>query len=395
MKSTIPPPSSAKFRPSRSRVGSRGFVAIDMLVGTALTILVVGALGAIALVSELRASRDIEVNQSLRDSWSRTLAFISNEAQQAYWLRTSITDSVGYPCTGQSAPENPLVLDGPPNPANPSAPIWRVVYGVKSNADSPSGEWRGVNRLVRCGPPFERIAREDAPQEKRAEALRAAALAGNLSYTESSTETVITDQLPKISVIPCPTSTSTKPISGSCYQPFQARLFDTAAGRDRDAQVSLYLSRDSGSLYPSSSTVAPFHIQIRANRNPGFDANGNPDCITQVDSWGNQEPPNPSLCTLSFWDSTRRLNTIKEYNIPNSAGNYRINACGSSCDGPRLSSVTEMIYLKGNFDDFTKSFSATSSLPCSRKSCYLSNGVQNLQIYDGDIVVFYDRIMRI
>lgn len=376
------------------------FSSMDLILGTFISVVLVGSLGGVALISELRFARDSEVNQSLRDTWGRTLAFISDEAEQAYWIRTSISSPPGYPCGG-AAPNNPLVLDGPPNPADPSVPIWRVVYGVKANTANDT-DWRGVNRLVRCGPPFERIARDNTPQQTRAEALRIAASSGNLTITGPYTESVIADQLPVVAVIPCPVANV--PISGTCTQPFQARLFDSSSTQDRDAQVNLFLSRTgNASTYPPPN-IPGFHTQIRANRNPGFDVNGNPDCVTKTDvSTGNQEPSKQetvtktSSCEYYFVDNTSRRTTIKEYNLLKSAGTFRINASCTDCDSPRSTDTTDIIFLKGNYNDFsTKQFSANDSTrPCSRKSCYLSDGNQNVQIYDGNMVVFFDRILRL
>jgi hypothetical protein len=373
-------------RPSNSL---DAFGIVDLIVGTSVGIILVGAIGGLALVSDLKVNRDVEVNQTLRDTWSRTLAFISNEAQQSYWISNVVEGPAGYPCAG-GAPENPLVLDGPPNPANPTMPMWRVVYGVRSNALNPT-QWRGVNRLVRCGPPFERIARDDSPLQTRAEALRAAAIGGNLSYTETYAETFITDQLPRTTEIACPVAG----IPGPCRQPFYVRLFNTQGTRDRDAQVNLFLSRPTGQTYPPPANVG-FHVQIRANRNPGFDILGNPSCVTQADSWGNEEPNNPSICQVVIQDSSRRQNIMREYNLSSADGNYRINACGPTCNAPRVTDVTEVIYIKGLYDDFTtKQYAANDSRPCTRRSCFLSSSRQTLQIFDGNLIVFYDRLLRL
>lgn len=378
------------------------FTAIEMLVGASISVILVGALGAIALISELQMGREAEVNQSMRDTWGRTMAFIANEAQQAYWIRTSLTAlpdiTTGYPCEG-NPPDNLLVLDGPPNPANPSAPIWRVVYGVRENETNQTN-WRGFNRLVRCGPPFESIPRESTEGAALPAALRAAALAGNLSYTENATETVIADQLARSTVIPCPApATGGISIPGTCQQPFQARLFDHQAGRDRDAQLSLYLSRRTGAVYPPAS-FTPFHTQIRANRNPGFDVNGSSSCSTIIDpsGSGNQVPSNPTACRTIVPDpsSDRRI-TLLEFNLPNVAGTYTINGCGVGCIGAQTTDISEVIFLKGTYDSFTTKMysSADTTRACSRKSCYVSNGIQNVQIYDGNMLVFYDRILRL
>jgi len=388
-------------RPANSSKRSEAFNSLDLIMGSVISILLVSTLGGAALISEVRFAENSEVSQSLRDSWGRSLAFISSEAQHAYWIRTTITTPPGYPCGGES-PKNPLVLDGPPNPADPTMPIWRVVYGVKSNklsgAQSSSTDWRGENRLVRCGPAYERIARDDSPQQTRSADLRTAALSGNLSFLGASTETVIADQLPVIKQVDCPA----KGLASPCYQPFQARLFTTGAAQDRDANVSLYLSRVKGGTYPPSSFTG-FHAQIRASRNPGFDLTGNPSCKTQTDSLGNQEPQDLSVCQSyqgtgsAPVDPTGRRILFKEYDLPNPGGNLLINSCGPGCEGARSTDTTDVIYLKGSYDDFTtKQFSATDALrPCSRKSCYLSNGSQSVQIYDGNIVVFFDRILRL
>jgi hypothetical protein len=362
---------------------------VELIVGVAVGSVVLGLLGGLAMISEMRYNRNSVVNQSLRDSWSRSLAFISSEANQAYWIRTTITNPPGYPCGGEQ-PQNPLVLDGPPNPANPGQPIWRVVYGVRSNAGN-ALQWRGANRLVRCGPPFERVARSDADQAMRAEALRAAAIGGNLSYSEEYQETTIADQLSVIAPVPCPVAS----VPGPCMQPFYARVFNIASPVDREGQVNLFLSRADGRTFPPAANTG-FHALIRANRNPGYEVTGNPSCNTSTDSWGNQVPNNPTPCRRGFYDSTNRYITLIQYNLSEASGSLRINGCGPACNGPRISDTTEIVYLPGRYDAYTtKQFSATDNRPCSRKSCFLQNGTQSVQIYDGNMLIFYDRILRL
>jgi hypothetical protein len=395
MKSILRPFPGSKFRSVHPRPGkgSEAFSLVELIVGAAVSAVLIGSVGGLALVHEMRHNRDSVVNQSLRDSWTRTLAFISNEANQAYWIRTSITSPPGYPCQG-SEPANPLVLDGPPNPANPSQPTWRVVYGIRGIGDN-STQWKGVNRLVRCGPPFEQIARSDVDPELREEALREAALGGNLSYSEDYRETTLTDQLPAIgdSSLPCPT---VKYSPSPCRQPFFARVFNTKAPVDRDAQVNLFLRRRSGRSFPPAANSG-FHVLIRANRYPIFDVAGNPNCTTSTDALGNQFPNSTAECIRSnVLDSTLRRNTVIQYNLSNASGSLRINGCGLNCTGPRVSEATEVIYFPGRFDDYgTKQFSATDTRPCSRKSCFIQGANHSVQIFDGDMLIFYDRIMRI
>jgi hypothetical protein len=379
-----------RFRSTRPSKDLEAFGLVELMIGTVMGIILVGSIGGLTLVSDLKVNRDAEVNQTMRDNWSRSLALIANEAQQAFWISNVVGAPTGYPCAG-GAPDNPLVLDGPPNPANPTAPIWRVVYGVRSNAADPN-QWRGVNRLVRCGPPFERIARDDTPQQTRTEALRSAAVGGNLSFTENYEETVVTDQLPRRTEIPCPVAS----IPGPCMQPFYVKLFNLGGTRDRDAQVNLFLSRATGQTYPPAANVG-FHIHIRALRNPGFDVIGNPSCTTQTDSLGNQEPNFlNNICQTTTYDSVKRRNITREYNLSNADGNFRINSCGPTCNSPRVTNAIEIVYLRGLYDDFTtKQYAANDSRPCSRSSCFLSSPRQSLQIFDGNVVVFYDRILRL
>lgn len=389
MKRTLRPIPASRFRPTvHPRKGSAAFSLVELIVGATIGAVLIGSIGGLALISEMRYNRNSVVSQTLRDSWSRSLAFITNEASQAYWIRTTVTSPPGYPCSG-GAPQNPLVLDGPPNPANPSQPMWRVVYGVRNNEDNPS-QWRGVNRLVRCGPPFERIARNDADEQMRAEALRAAALGGNLSFSDEYQETFITDQLPAVAEIPCPGA-----VSGPCMQPFFAKVFNPRGSVDREAQVNLFLSRSSGRTFPPTTSNS-FHALIRVNRNPGFDMAGNSNCITSEDALGNQVPKNLQACRRSFLDSLNRQIILTQYDLTSATGNLRINGCGRDCDGPQISDTNEIVYLAGRYDDFdTKQFSSGDKRPCSRKSCYLKGKSQTLQIYDGNMLIFYDRILRL
>lgn len=396
------------FPPSRKSVSAisqhqqrqPGFSYLELVVAAAISVIVLGSLGAVALISELRLGRDAEVSQSLRDSWGRTLAFIASETQHAYWIRTSLASGETYPCSGMTAPSGPLlVLYGPPNPtaSDPTNPSWRVVYGVRENGDST--QWRGLNRLVRCGPPFEEISRENLPESQRAAALKAAAMGGNLSFTTASTETVIADQLAEDRQIDCPPQPQGTTIVGTCRQPFQARIFDTTAGRDRDAQLSLYMGRRTGGVYPPPATFPGFHTQIRANRNPGFEITGNPNCATTLDAVsGNNKPPSGAACRVTLTDVVNRSYSLQEYNLP-ASGNLVINRCGVSgddCNGPETTELIDVIFVKGNYADYTKQYSqADSTRPCSRKSCFLSKQGQNIQIYDGNMLIFYDRIIRI
>lgn len=350
-----------------------GFTMVELLVGSVITVLVVRSLAALALLSELRLGRDSEVNQSLRDQWGRALTFINNEARHAYWIRTT---TATWPCGEGGIPAGPLlVLEGPPNPANNNLPYWSVVYGVRANGNST--EWRGLNRLVRCGPPFEALRRDtENPDERRAEAL-----AGNLDYTAQPSESVIADQLAQ-------------------DNPFQTQLFDQTLAKDRDAQLSLFMSRRTGASYPPAGMYATaFHTQIRANRNPGFDVSGNPACLTTTDADGNQTPDPGSCPLVKLTDSLGRTSYIKEFNLPPS-GTFTVNRCGSGCTGSKSSATIDVIFFKGNIADFTtKQFAApgqpNASGPCSRTSCWLSNGKQSAQIYDGNVLVFYDQILRL
>jgi hypothetical protein len=334
-----------------------GFTLVELLIGSALSVLVVSSLAAIALIAELRMGRDTEVNQSLRNTWSRTLNFISNEAQQANWIRTSIPATSPYACDPENPPSSPLVLEGPPNPADPTTPLWQVVYGVRANADATSRRnWRGFNRLVRCGPPFEALARG---------ATKEAGWAGNLSYTEAVAETVIADQLAQT-------------------DPLQVSLFDTT-DKDRNAQLSLFLSRGSGLSYPPTASFDGFHTQIRANRNPGFDVAGDPGCVT-VGPADNQQPPAGGNCDpLLSIDSVERKVRIKEYNLPKS-GTFAVQG---------QPNTTDVIYFKGNYASATLVYQSGSSDPCSRDSCYVSVGQQKVQITEGNVLVFFDRIIRL
>lgn len=361
-----------------------GFSLIEVLVGTAITVTVVTSMAAMALLSELRLGRDAEVNQTLVDHWSRTLTFISNEAQQAHWIRTSLRGT--YPSTcGKAAPDGGggalLVLEGPPSEANPTEPLWQVVYGVRENTNSK--DWRGVNRLVRCGPPFEAISRwaqAEADAKNRDQLLEADASFGALSDA-SPTETVIADQLAQ-------------------DNPLQVQLFEPTQGRDRDALLSLFFARksDPAATYPPPKEFSTYQTRIRANRNPGFDVTAT-TCQTSKDSDGNQEPADATDCRIAVASTTGQLNTYyKEYRLPASAGTFVVNQCslGANCVGPKSIGNVDVIYLSGSYDSYTtKQFSQSNEGPCSRTSCYLANKEQKVQIYDGDILVFNDRIRRL
>lgn len=352
------------------------FTLVELLVGTALSVIVVSSLAAIALISELKLGRESEVNQALRDNWGRALSFIRNEAQHADWIRTSVAD---YPCEG-GAPASPLlVLQGPPDPTDPTSPLWQVVYGVRENSAG-SRDWRGPNLLVRCGPPFEAIDRGTIDRATDPTALGKAANAANLTFTGPYKETVIVDQLRR-------------------QDPFQVVIYDQKAGRDRDAQVRLFLSRNSGASYPPANTFSTdYQMQIRANRTPGY-GTADPQCTTSTNATtGNQEPPETTKCEPieAIKDSRGRFTTVKNFHLPTS-GNLQVNGVSPSGQGALSTSTIEVIYLNGTYDSFTtKQFAANdSNRPCSRASCYISNGSQSVQIYDGNVLVFTDRVIRL
>lgn len=361
----------------------QGFTLIELLVGAALTVTVVSALAAIALIAELRMGREAEVNQALRDNWSRALTFLRNEAHHAYWIRTSLRDGVAYPCAG-GTPSTPLVFEGPPSEANPKTPQWQVVYGVRANPDG-DPDWRGFNRLVRCGPSFEALDRNDPTAKPTVRARRDAAKQGNLNLASAYTETVVVDQLASVN-------------------PLQVMIFDDTKGYDRDAQLNLFLSRRTGNTYPPAGSVpSTYHMQLRAARNPGFEVGPNSVCETKTDpATGNQEPPAAVAgCQVmgpkieSERDSRARYRVTKSYHLPES-GSMTVNGCGPSCNGARSTSTTDVIYFTGNYDSFKLQFSASEpGKPCSRTSCYVSNGKQSVQIYDGNSLVFFDRTLRL
>lgn len=382
----------------------QAFTLVELLVGGVLSVLVVSSLAAVALIAELRMGRDAEVNQVLRDNWGRTMEFIHNEAQQAYWIRTP-TDAAAYPCqTARTrlAGSPLLVLEGPPirvNGENESIPAWNVVYAVMQN-DEPS-EWRGFNLLVRCGPPYEANTRPNTP-----EGLKRNAVGGNLAYCKryvadsaacdafaEPEESVITDQLAQ-----------TNPLRVSLYEP--------TLGKDREALLSLYLSRRSNPnlTYPPMDSLPGraatpnaflpgFQTQISTKRNPAFDLTEASACNTTLAGDGiNQEPPANANCEVtSISILTKRNQKLKEYRLPNGA-DLQVNRCtlGANCEGPKSTATTDVIYLKGNFDDFTTNqFAKDNPSPCSRSRCYLSNGSQSVTIFDGNVLVFYDRIVRL
>jgi hypothetical protein len=392
---------SLRQRRQLSRKSARpeqaGFATAEIIIGTVVTLFVITFWGVYVLLPELRVARDAEVNQSLRDNWSRTVAFISNEASHAFWIRNSLGNDT-YPCSGSPPSEPLLVLDGPPDPDGSDQPMWRIVYGARPN-NALTDTWRGYYRLVRCGPPFTAIAQGTTQAQ-------AAAMASNLDLTANSEETVITDLLAdRKTITPCP---GNRPIPGSCWQPFDIKLYDvnSTRQRDRDAQLSLYLGRRSGAVYPSQTRFSGFHAHLRANRNPGFDTTGRQGCLTSSDSLGNQEPPSSPDCqSLILTDPTRRITTMKEFILP-TTGDFIVNrlcqpssqqANSQSCDAPRSTNTTDVIYLSGKFADFTvNQYSATdNSKPCSRKKCYLQSGRQTVTIYDGNVLVFLDRIVRL
>lgn len=341
--------------PAAHKVAPRGsqqaFTLAELLVGGVLSVLVVSSLGAIALIAELRMGRDAELNQNLRDKWGRALAFINNEAQQAYWIKTEISS---YPCGGE-APSSPLVLEGPPDPQNPAQPRWSVVYGVKSNAGS--SNWRGFNRLVRCGPPYVNT-RDDINFKDSAQDANFGYLDENVPASQWK-ESVIADQLAK-------------------ENPFRSALFDEDLRKDRDVKIWLYMSRRTGNAYPPPGTFGTdYHTQIRASRNPGFDVAGNPACATSTVS-GAAVPPTTCI-NGPFKDSFGRNTYVKEYNLPSSGA---LTVKGTS-------NTTDVLFLKGNYPE---DFKADRS--CNRIRCTLS-GKQEVTIEQGNVLVFYNRIMRL
>jgi hypothetical protein len=226
-------------------------------------------------------------------------------------------------------------------------------------------------------------------------------MSANLDLTKPVAETVLTDFLADRRSIPCPSATS--PIPGTCWQPFDVRLYDSnsARRRERDAQLNLYLSRLTGENYPTKATFPGFHAHIRANRNPGFDVTGKSNCVTTTDALGNQEPPATADCqSLQVPDPTRRKTLLKEFTLPSSGTLFVNKLCSGTseqCDAPKVTDVTEVIYLRGSYASYaTNQFSDNDSTrPCSRKKCYLSNGSQSVTIYDGNMLVFVDRIIRL
>jgi hypothetical protein len=377
----------------RTRISKadRGFVLADLLVGAAIGSVLVASLGGLALISEVKYNRKALNNQNLHLKWSRSLAFITNEAQQAHWISTVPSLPLGYPCSG-GTPANTLVLDGPPSSDDPAVPTWRIVYGVRSNGSN-STQWKGVNRLVRCGPPFEHTARDDQPdQQTTGTDVEAASVSANLSSNERYQETFIADQLPTIAPIACPTSNT----PGTCMQPFDVKLFNTRGIRDRSALVNLFLSRGDGQLFPIDSR-GRFHTQLFAFRAPGVTSSADARCVTQTNSvTGNAEPIDSAAC-LSFADdsSSRRIHR-KTYNLAGATGAYRINSCGPTCDGPLDADVNEMVHFDALSTSFpTLQYSATDTRPCSRQSCYISGNGLSVQIFDGNMLIFTDRFIRL
>ena len=339
------------------------FTLIEVLVGSALSVIVVSSLAAIALVSELKMGREAEVNQGLRDNWDRALSFITNEARQANWIRTSLSADTQYPCEGSAPSGVLLVLEGPPDPniASAPTPLWTVVYGVRPNNDAESRRnWRGFNRLVRCGPPY-----VDASVQNP----HYLSLAGNLDVLGVRKETVIADQLAE-------------------DDPFQVQLFnqntDGTELPDRIAQLNLFLSRRTGQTYPPKpASTNDYQTWIRVNRAPGYEVAGNQTtCATStgVDAQGNpQEQPNNNCLRRESFNERGTTVYTQEWNLTTRSGNLTINGDPETVD---------VVFLKGPWDSF-------SFEPCNRASCTLSNASQTVTITDGNVLLFYDRILRL
>jgi type II secretory pathway pseudopilin PulG len=306
-------------------VAGAGFTLVELLIAVAASTVVLAGLAAM-LVSGVRASRQAEEAQSLKDEWNLAATFMQTEIGNADTITTAVGGT--YECGG-AAPANPLVLNGPSNGA---APAWRVIYGVRALSNA---TWIGPNVLVRCGRPY--LATAPIPLDP---------LFGELDSATAPVESVVLDRLPTLASF-TPTLAAT---DGSSLA--------------RDVNVTLGLQTLLGAAYQNQ-------FRARVGVNPAYDLLDYDEAATGVTCTDNtlcQTTLRPQTCLA---ESPSNCFTVFEYRASGTGGTITPNVSGVPADRR----IELAVYFPGPRANYTIQRSSGTSTDavrtCIITSCFV------------------------
>ena len=322
-----------------------GFSLVELLLASALGVIVIGGLGATLLLSEIRLQRNFEDNKNLKDSVDRVSALMQREISFA-----SNIELPGSQTCGGNSISSPIVIIGPRN-------LWSITYGVPSTNPVPG--WRATT-LVRCGPPYNQD--------------------GSLNLSSTVTSVVIQDLQ----------------TSNPWLREVNTDLGVTASGTvanalSRGINITLNLG-NTGNIFSQS-------FAARSSTNPYYsmgDQLDNGGSFTATCT-GVVNTPSSVICTRTTNAKPVLVNGVlatdndirNHFYVPSNAGAVTI-------DGDKL--VEDIVYLPRPKSEYTviRKTSVSGSGNCDRTSCYLAGpSGQTITLRYVNVLVFPDSIMGI
>lgn len=221
--------------PRRSGRSTPGFTLVELLVGTVLGSLVLGAIGGALMTSELRLAQGFRRDTSRREGINRVVALMQSEANTSSGLDSRAiginTANIGYDICSKYGPSLRVRTNGGfviCYKAVPIAADLATSYSATSgtNKEKP---WSGSCLLIREGPPYDWNGD--------------IYLKSNLAFRQ-----VLLDDL--------------QPINGSCSGAFSYTLTAPAAAATPDAMSSAATI----TIRQSGNVVTTFSLRAGSNR---------------------------------------------------------------------------------------------------------------------------------
>lgn len=125
-----------------------GFTIVELLLSTVLGAIVLAALGAALLVSEIRVTRNSVSAQNLRDNARQASLLIINELNNSSQLRSGSNGETLPSSCNSGIGSIPLVVIG-------KGGNWKSYYYSVPSSTFAAGQWYGPAVLMRCGPPYQ------------------------------------------------------------------------------------------------------------------------------------------------------------------------------------------------------------------------------------------------
>ncbi len=280
---TLCPPSSARHA---ARHLQSGFTLVELLVGVVLGSLVLGALGGVVLVSQMRVSASIRRDLASKDALNRAVALIRSDIGAGSQVRTSnpfvcngvYIDRPGYGTICYSTALSTATF-----------PSTSLISSYASGSDRP---WTGGCVLTRLGPMFSTVTGDLVPTT-------------GTTTTPRSTQ-VILDDLERV--------------GSSCANAFQVSASvgsGTLAGRDVDITIRQTIDPANPARVTTFSARSGYNpIYMRGDYAQGDTSRMTGACVSGV----RHIAFSPS--STAFDQTCRNF-----YYFPNAFSTYTIQAC--------------------------------------------------------------------